>query len=105
MRNCEICNNQFIPISVTGQEQKYCSKYCRNKAGNNRRIEKIKNEVISNNENRFNDNNEEMQEQIIELKNDLQRLKELFVISLKNANTLTECTLKLTEKVDDILNN
>jgi hypothetical protein len=105
MRNCEICNNQFIPISVTGQEQKYCSKYCRNKAGNNRRIEKIKNEVISINQNRFNDNNEEMQEQIIELKNDVERLKELLIISFKNTNTLTESTLRLTDKVQDILNN
>jgi hypothetical protein len=101
MRNCEICNNQFIPISVTGQEQKYCSKYCRNKAGNNRRIEKIKNEVISINANRFNDNNEEMQEQIIELKNDLQRLKELFVLSLNNTNKLIEVNTKLAEIIND----
>ena len=39
--NCENCNQEFQPTKTNGTIQKYCSLVCRNKAANNRRIEKI----------------------------------------------------------------
>lgn len=45
MKKCKQCNQEFTSVSTTGHEQQYCTIKCRNKASNNRRIEKIKNEV------------------------------------------------------------
>lgn len=39
--NCENCNQEFQPTKTNGTLQKYCSLICRNKAANNRRIDKI----------------------------------------------------------------
>ena len=44
-KNCEQCGNSFLPINRAGYEQKYCSKSCRYKAGNNRRLENYTNKI------------------------------------------------------------
>jgi flagellar biosynthesis chaperone FliJ len=48
-KNCQECGKDYESTSVTGQEQKYCSKSCRNKAANKRRenniLEKLKGQI------------------------------------------------------------
>lgn len=46
-KNCLVCGNTF-PINTKGDEQKYCSHSCRYKAANERRINKIKEQAITN---------------------------------------------------------
>jgi hypothetical protein len=41
-KKCHCCGKEFTSIFNKGDEQMYCSKYCRNKAANDRRIERIK---------------------------------------------------------------
>ena len=41
-KKCLQCGNEFESKVAPGVEQKYCSKQCRMKAGNNRRFETIK---------------------------------------------------------------
>lgn len=53
-KNCDQCGNSFLPINRTGYEQKYCSKTCRYKAGNNRRLENFTNKYIGANETKNN---------------------------------------------------
>jgi len=45
MKKCKQCNKEFTSIAITGHEQQYCTIKCRNKAANDRRIQKIKNEI------------------------------------------------------------
>lgn len=44
-KKCEQCKKDYECTNTMGHEQKYCSHTCRNKAANNRRIDKIKNEA------------------------------------------------------------
>lgn len=53
-KNCDQCGNSFLPINRAGYEQKYCSKSCRYKAGNNRRLENFTNKYIGSNETKNN---------------------------------------------------
>lgn len=47
-RNCQHCGNEFqINSNMPGHEQKYCSKSCRSKAANERRLMKIKSDIIN----------------------------------------------------------
>ena len=58
MKTCRTCNESFNETNITGHEQLYCSKSCRYKAGNIRRIEKIRNDIKKDIYNDNNDNNE-----------------------------------------------
>jgi len=40
---CEECNKEFTSINNPGMQKRYCTKQCRMKANNKRRIEKLKN--------------------------------------------------------------
>jgi len=46
-KKCLQCNNEFEFKLTPGVEKKYCSKQCRMRAGNNRRFDKIKNDIIN----------------------------------------------------------
>ena len=46
-KKCLQCGNEFESKVAPGVEQKYCSKQCRMKAGNNRRFETIKNNIVN----------------------------------------------------------
>jgi hypothetical protein len=46
-KKCIECGTEFEFRITPGVEQKYCSKKCRIRAGNNRRFDKIKNELIN----------------------------------------------------------
>ena len=84
-KKCEQCSNTFIPNNRTGYEQKYCSKSCRYKAGNNRRLENFTNKYIGANEKvenniqaepiRQNSNFSNFNDNQIELIKEIERLK------------------------------
>ena len=46
-KTCLQCGNEFESKVTPGVEQKYCSRQCRMKAGNNRRFETIKTNVLN----------------------------------------------------------
>jgi ribosomal protein L29 len=46
-KKCLQCGNEFESKVAPGVEQKYCSRQCRMKAGNNRRFETIKNNIVN----------------------------------------------------------
>jgi len=46
-KNCVQCNTQFNYVPNKLNEQKYCSKVCRNKSNNIRRIQLIRDEYIN----------------------------------------------------------
>ncbi len=46
-KKCLQCGNEFEFKLTPGVEKKYCSKQCRMRAGNNRRFDKIKNDIIN----------------------------------------------------------
>jgi len=46
-KKCLQCGNEFEAKVTPGLEQKYCSRQCRMKAGNNRRFETIKTNVLN----------------------------------------------------------
>ncbi|MEI8338278.1 MAG: hypothetical protein WCF92_04015 [bacterium] len=43
MKNCIYCKAEFTPVANQGNEQNYCSKTCRTKAGNERYKQKLMN--------------------------------------------------------------
>lgn len=47
VKKCSLCGNEFNSKMSPGVMQKYCSKQCRMKAGNNRRFETIKSNLIN----------------------------------------------------------
>lgn len=49
MKNCKECKKEFSPMpNSPGMEQLYCSPTCRNKAANDRRLQKLKENIINN---------------------------------------------------------
>lgn len=54
---CEQCKKDYECTNTMGHEQKYCSKVCRNKAANTRRIQKIKNDVYEKENNKRTETN------------------------------------------------
>jgi len=112
-KKCEQCSNTFIPNNRTGYEQKYCSKTCRYKAGNNRRLENFTNKYIGANEkvenniqaepirqnsnfSNFNDNQIELIKEIERLKyeNELSKIERYYESKLVEINS----TMKLIER-------
>lgn len=46
MKVCKECSTEFEPVNQKGSEQIYCSRKCATKAANKRRIEKLVNSAI-----------------------------------------------------------
>jgi len=46
-KNCMQCNKEFESKLSSGVEQKYCSKQCRMKSANDRRLETIKTNIVN----------------------------------------------------------